>query len=581
MCCAAFIDLAVTRGDNRSVPRQLKIVSVGLLLLLASAFDIPVEGQAPKSVSKMMYVLPNYLGHASRSAAQFAADVSDLRQRLGEGRFVRVGFSMFIFVSMDDPKVDVNDRNAIRAALKSTFDQMDFILGRARASQIPVNFSILTALRERYDPVQLDAERADRRNTSWYMDGEMANGWMTYSRYARKFRTVYEAYVREIGAAVANRMAKYPSTLVSSSGDGESEMSFARSPIVDPTYTEATTQLCDYSPFAIAEFRDWLRNGGLYAPGQPYAGQGYDQAARYQGDASPAEDTNGDGHTLNGDFGTSFTSWNLKHFDWSLNDPVEGDPNAIPSFVYEGAGFNPLPAQNPAGFDAPRTRVPGNLWWDTWDFFRQVMVWHYNVEFARWITTTVDSETGRTLPAAKWFSHQLPGDYLFGSSPSKPNFRLVTSASPYWTGDISPYGGLGITSFNISIGGGRFFYTGRNVIPQIAARGVRWAILEWNPSIPAVNSLDVYEQEMAAIEQYRPTVIVPWAWGDPFYQVQNTPFEIALRDMISHLKDAPASGTRTFQPAFGPVFLQPGEQVIGLRPINPTPGPERLRIYER
>ncbi len=582
MRSTAFIDLPMTRSDNRPVPRQLKIVSAGLLLLLASAFDIPVEGQAPKAVSKMMYVLPNYLGHNSRSDAQFAADISDLRQRLGEGRFVRVGFSMFIFSSMDDPNVNVNDHDAVRAALKSTIDQMDFILKRARASQIPVNFSVLTATRERYDPLQLAMERADRRNTSWYMDGGMANGWMTYSRYARKFRTLLEAYVREIGAAVANRMVKYPSTLVTASGDGESELSYARSPIIDPAYSEATAQLADYSPFAIAEFRDWLRNGGMYAPGQPYAGQGYDQAARYQGDASPAADTNGDGHTVNGDFGTSFTTWNLKHFDWSLNDPIDGDPNTIPSFVYEGAGFNPLPAQNPTAFDAPRVRAPGNGWWETWDLFRQVMVWHYNVDFARWMTTTVDPETNRTVPVVRWFSHQLPADYLFGGSPSNPNYRLITSASPHWVGDISPYGGLGITSFNINAGSGRFFYTGRNVIPEIAARGVRWAILEWNPSVPTANSLDVYEQEMAVIERYRPTLVVPWAWSYAPYPVQNTPFEIALRDMISHLKDAPAPGTRTFQPFFGPVFLEPGEQVIGPRPINPMPGPaDGRRIQER
>jgi len=558
----------MTRGDNRPVPRQLKIASLGLLLLLASAvFEAPVEGQAPKAVSKMMYVLPNYLGHSGRSDAQFAADVSDLRQRLGEGRFVRVGFSMFIIVSMDDWNVNLTDHAAIRAALASTIAQMDFIIKRARASGIPVNFSIQTAVRDRYDPVQTDAERADRRNTSWYADGQMANGWMTYSRYARKFRNVFEAYARELGSVLANRMARYPSTVISSSGDGESEMSYTRSLIVDPTYTEATSQLCDYSPFAIAEFRDWLRNGGLYAQGQPFAGQGYDQAARYQGDAAPGTDTNGDGHTLNGDFGTSFTSWNLKHFDWSLNDPLEGDPNSIPSFVYEGASFNPLPSQNPAGFDAPRTRTPGNRWWDTWDFFRAIMVWHYNVDFARWMTTTADTDTKRTVPSSKWFSHQLPGDYLFGSSPSNPNFRLITSASPYWVGDISPYGGLGITSFNINAGGGHYFHTTRNVVPQISARGVRWAILEWNPSVPVSNSLDVYEQEMAVIEQYKPTVVVPWAWGStqPASRVENTPFEIALRDMIARVKDGPTSGS--FGPSFAPMFLPPGE-TADLRPLG-------------
>ena len=68
---------------------------------------------------------------------------------------------------------------------------------------------------------------------------------------------------------------------------------------------------------------------------------------------------------------------------------------------------------------------------------------------------------------------------------------------------------------------------------------MRWGILEWNPSLPVSNSLDVYQQEMALIERYRPGVVVPWAWGDPFYQVQNSPFETTLRDLIARMKDGP------------------------------------------
>ena len=563
------------------MPRQLKIAALALLLLLAAGNpdSARVEGQSPKAISKMMYVLPSYLV----GSGDFAADVASLRQRFGEGKYVRVGFSYFVFISMSDWNVNVSDRAAIRSALASTIAQFDSLLTAARTNNIPIHFLIQTPVRSRYDPVQFEAERADRRNTSWYMDGQMANGWITFSRYARRLRGVYEPYVREVGSILANRMAKYPGTLVSSSGDGETEMSYDRSPIVNPAYTEATTQLCDYSPFAIAEFRDWLRSGGLYAQGQPFAGQGYDQAARYQGDATPGTDTNGDGHTLNGDFGTSFTSWSLKHFDWSLNDPVTNDPNAIASFVYEGSEFNPLPAQIPTGFDAPRVRVRGNPWWETWDFFRQVMVWRYNIDFARWITTTVDTDTKMTVPAARWFSHQLPADYLFGSSPANPNFRLVTSAGPHWVADISPYGGVGITSFNVNLGGGRYAYTGRNVIPEIAARGVRWVITEWNPSIPVSNSLDVYDEEMALIERYRPTAVMPFGWGHPVTQVINTPFETALRDMIARIKDTPAPPPPSLRLDFGPRFLKPGEKVDP-RPLGaywPIRRPDRDRDRNR
>lgn len=511
-----------------------------LLLGLSGLVDNDAQGQA-KQVSKVLYVLVNNVFHASRSDAQFAADVAELRSRLGtDGKYVRVGFGMFVNIVMENPNVNVTDHAALRGALTETQTEIDFIIRRAKANNIPVDMSMLTAVRFNYDPLQREAERLDRRNMQWYMDGQFAPGWITFSRYARRMRGIYEPYVREVGAILANRMATNPSTLVSANGDGEVEMSYERSLIIDPSYNEQNEQLCDYSPFAIAEFRDWLRNGGMYAPGQPYAGQGYDFASRYQGDASPGIDSNGDGHTLNGDFGTNFTSWNLAHFDWSLSDPLEGDPNAIPSFVYDAPGFNPLPNQTPGGFDAPRKRIKGTAWWNVWDFFRQVMVWHYNVDFAKWITTTVDPATGATVPAARWSTHQIPADYLYGSSPDNPDYRLITSASPYWTGDISPYGGFGMTSFNANVGGGLVFPTGRNVAPLVHERGLRWSIFEWNPSTPASTSPDPYELDMAMVEKYRPFVLCPYTWeGDPSQLVRNTPFETSLKNMIARIKDTP------------------------------------------
>jgi hypothetical protein len=500
----------------------------------ASSDASTLESQTPKAGSKMTYVLPFYPGFSSGTDAQFAAEVASLRSRLGEGRFVRVGFNRYVFTSMDRWDVDPADRETVRANLKSTLAQIDAAVARAKGAGIPLSLSLLTAIRERYDPVQTGAEREDRRNTQWYSNGDLAPGWITLSRYARRMRGRYEAYVREIGAHFAATMAREPATLVAASGDGEVELSYDRDRL------PASLDITDYSPFAIAEFRDWLRNGGLYAPGQTYAGQGYAQAARYQGDTSPAVDSNGDGHTLNADFGTSFTTWSLRHFDWSLADDPSADPNTIPATTYERAGFSARPGTDPSRFDAPRTRQVGNAWWEVWDRFRQEMVWHYNIDFAQWITTSPDPVTGATVPTDRWFSHQIPADYLFGFSPDNPNGRLVTSASPHWTADISPYGSLGITSFNVNLGSRGFAETLSTVIPHIAARGRRWAILEWNPSIPPSSSVDIYAKDAALVERYRPAVVIPWAWGDPEYQV-NGPFETALRAMIARIKDTPPS----------------------------------------
>lgn len=535
----------------------------------ASAGDSTVESQTPKAGSKITYVLPFYPGFSSGTDAQFAAEVANLRNRLGEGRFVRVGFNRYVFTSMDRWDVDPADRETVRANLKSTLAQIDAAVARAKGAGIPLSLSLLTAIRERYDPLQTAAEREDRRNTQWYSNGDIAPGWITLSRYARRMRGRYEAYVREIGAHVAATMAREPATLVAASGDGEVELSFERDRL--PTSVDVT----DYSPFAVAEFRDWLRNGGLYAPGQPYAGQGYAQATRYQGDASPAVDSNGDGHTLNTDFGTAFTTWSLRHFDWSLADNPSADANAIPASTYERAGFTARPGTDASRFDAPRTRQAGNVWWEVWDRFRQEMVWHYNIDFAQWITTSPDPATGATVPTDRWFSHQIPADYLFGFSPGNPNPRLVTSASPHWTADISPYGSLGITSFNVNLGGERFAETLSTVMPHMAARGRRWAILEWNPSIPPSASVDIYAKDAALVERYRPAVVIPWAWGDIEYQV-NGPFETALRAMVARMKDTPPSVPLTTSDASGELEAPPDLRRL-LDVLHAVPDRQRLR----
>ncbi len=158
---------------------------------------------------------------------------------------------------------------------------------------------------------------------------------------------------------VRSRSAWQPTRtfFVAASGDGEVSL------------------LADYSPFAIAEFRDWLRGAGLYAAGQPFAGEAYVNAARYGGDAAPAD--------LNADFGTAFDTWNLRHFDWLLTNATGPDPNAIPSSTYDQPGWPALAVANPAGFDAPRGRRPADAWWQVWDRFRQTMVWRYNRQFAK------------------------------------------------------------------------------------------------------------------------------------------------------------------------------------------------------
>ena len=275
-------------------------------------------------------------------------------------------------------------------------------------------------------------------------------------------------------------------------------------------------------------------------------------ASRYAGDASPAVDTNGDGHTLNGDFGTAFTSWTLRFFDWSLaHDPL-ADPNAIPAAVYNAPGFNPAPDAGAGFFDPPRVQQNTNPWWIIWNFYRQVIIWRHNRDWAQWMTTSTDPATGTTIPVNRFYSDQVPADYLFGSSPTNPNFRLITSGSPHWTADVAPFGSFGITSFNI-IAGATELPTLRNVAPQAAGFG-RWGLFEYNVAVGGVPSATFLAQELASLVATRPSLIIPVFWDTdvpPFF-IKGTPFETLLRDLVNALKDSPLPPPVVNHPATPP-----------------------------
>jgi len=508
-----------------------RAAAVAIALLVLSPADAPrAQAAVPPIDQSITYILPQWGGFYAATDLMFADEVAQLRSRIGEGRRVRVGFTVYATVYMSP--VEPTDAAAVRAALAPTLEQMDFVLARARQHGIPVCISFLTAIRSWTDQAQAADQAADRRTMQWHSDNSLAPGWATLSRYARVQQARQEAFLRELGRQIAARMMADPDTFVAASGDGEVELSFDRSVQRGNAPTEAASLVADYSPFAVAEFRDWLRGAGMYGAGQPFAGEAYVNAARYAGDATPAD--------LNADFGQTFATWNLEHFDWSLSDLTSPDPNAIPSSTYDQAGWPALAVANASGFDAPRTRQPADAWWQVWDLFRQTMVWRYNRQFAKWITTSPDAATGATVPAARWFSDQIPADYLFGFTPANPDLRLATSASPWWTADISPYGSLGITSFNQrNADNGFVARTLPGVAPQIAQRGVRWGIFEWNPSVPASPDIEDYRQEMTLVERYRPSLLAPFFWNDPDYRIKDTGFEVALRELVLRLNAPP------------------------------------------
>ena len=238
--------------------------------------------------------------------------------------------------------------------------------------------------------------------------------------------------------------------------------------------------LADYSPFAVTEFRDWLRHRGIYDPSGSYAGQGAPAAivgspisvgganvSQFYDDPTPAN-SNGTGTSFNAFFGTNFTSWDLAY--WDLNR----FPNPITD-----TSFNPAPTSGlgatPGGFDAPRVRN-SSAWWKAWSWdyhdrgdtyppgnpltpaygFRQM-------ETHNWVLDTANLFVAQGVPANLIFPHQIPGEFWNAD-------RTRSSASTIWSGYLPFNGNLGITFF------------GNVNVPKISQYSRRWGIFEWHPA---------------------------------------------------------------------------------------------------
>ena len=360
----------------------------------------------------------------------------------------------------------------------------------------------------------------------------------TLSRYARKVRANLEAKGRAAFAFLKKRMDENPDMIILVSGWGEVELNFHR------IQNEKSRQdwYCDHSPFAVLEFRDWIRHDGLYGPGGSYSGQGWRGGGeKFRGAMGLA--------AFNRDFGTSFTTWDLKYFHWDLADPWQAgqggrgssDPRRIPFVSYTQGGMMPAagPAVIPGGFDPPRNMMTGGAFWDLWNLFRETMVHHFVLDAARWASAA-------GIPADRWYSHQLPGDFLFGTWPEaeNKNARYYTSASPLWTADIKPYGSAGATIYDIKFP--QFIArSSEHSLPAMAAMSPNWAILEYDPElyppgldVPQSSVQDILAQ-MLRIYSHRPHLINFWRWWDTSgeHRFKGMNKEEALRNFVARVRD--------------------------------------------
>ncbi len=502
-----FLEKSVTRISRTS---QNGVMKVHFIL----AIGIFVTAAAFAKSAERLFLAPLYVEYTTSSAEQFANEVTELRRRIGESVAVQVGFSTFLSVKFG--RVDVN-RPIDPPAMQSTLADLELIINRARLHKLPIHISIASGFFHDHNALREAAIRADVRNAQWFSDGWIAepeeiarsgeiprSAWITPSRYAEPLRRRMRESIGIIGELLASAMEQNPETLLSISGDTEVELSFARSlDVLGRARLRGQVLLADYSPFMVAEFRDWLHK------------------SRYGGDMSPATDDDHDGHTFNQDFRQQFRTWRLRYFDES--GPISYDQyrTMAEKLPKDGQYFVD------GGFDAPRVPAPDNPFWKAWQDFRTRAVANFVRDFAEWMSA------GSRIPASRLYTHQIPADYLFGGGDST---RLDTSASPLETAFIPGLGSSGITVFNTYNGRTHSKTSNPVMFKHLEESGTHWGILEYNPSVPAIADENYYLNELKTLNSFHPSVIAPFAWTNDeqhkLYRIQNTAYERALRKFV-------------------------------------------------
>ncbi len=506
-----------------------------LILLLAA---LPAIAEAPKpSYNDSTVIAPLYIEYAKVSDDKFASEARELRQRLGEAPHVLLGFAAFLSFNYEgELKLD---RPIEESMLEPTRREADLLVNRAATNGLVTHIALVSGFFHGWNRLREIAIQQDVRNAQWFADGWIGppedlkdpvviphSIWVTPSRYATDLHSRMEESVRIIARHLADTMAAAPGTLVSISGDGEVELTWERN-LGDGAVGRKTTELLytDYSPFAVAEFRDWLR------------------FSKYLGDRTPDSDDDGDGHTFNGDYQRHFSTWELEYFN---------DSGPIPFASYVALRAK-LPASGPyfkdGGFDAPRSPNPGDPLWNAWLAFRRRMIGNYVHDFAQWITTTPSGKTnGFSIPADRFYSHQIPAEFLFEQA---DNVRVYTSASSLDTAFAAPFGSPGVTAYNVFDGKRHLRTVTKPLLSQLRERSANWAVLEYNPSAPLLpsvqpsNDLSYYSEQLRLLYDFRPHVIVPFPWTElPEHSqaaIKDKPFERALQRFIKDIGNTPWS----------------------------------------
>ena len=293
------------------------------LALIAAALIAPGESQAgivgsKPDASNTLHILALWepMMQEKTTEAEIAHELDRLTEQFGKGnRYNRVGFS-FIYPA----------------------DKPEMLQRAARlAAQKGVELGPVLGLQSHGNAKMAGLFTDDLRNYMWRTDGLTWNplprpdkplSWnenlppFSSSRYCDTVRKELEKRTRQQARDILKVMKEFPGTIAVVNPLIEQGLISGRKS------EKGTMVYGDAGPYAMTEFRDWLRHTGRYdADGGAYAGKGAPAAitgpwvaikgklrSPFYDDPNPAE-ANRTGKSFNQTFGTAFKSWSLRYFD--------------------------------------------------------------------------------------------------------------------------------------------------------------------------------------------------------------------------------------------------------------------------
>src|SRR5438093_5068049 len=131
---------------------------------------LPLPAGAP-SFENSLFVAPLYVQYLSDSDDKFHSEAVDLKHRIGTGRFITLGFAVFLDISF--PSVDLS-QPLVPEQMSVSLQKVDTILRRARDNGLAAHVSLISGFFHGWNELRERAIRDDVRNAQWFADGLIA-----------------------------------------------------------------------------------------------------------------------------------------------------------------------------------------------------------------------------------------------------------------------------------------------------------------------------------------------------------------------------------------------------------------------